>query len=140
MGSQSRDHLKICAAIHRSISLPILILKRPYKLCSYTRARFFGLVLHGEQSVSSAELRQASVKSPTKGELSSAYALLTVENQTKKPGPDYYFAQAFYTMWFFWSESFLMCHVYKGVLVFSHAHIQTHSFAWFMARITNKEF
>ena len=50
-------------------------------------ARFFCLVLHGEQSVSSAELRQASVKSPTKGELSSAYALLTVENQTKKPGP-----------------------------------------------------
>ena len=50
-------------------------------------ARFFCLVLHGEQSVSSAELRQASVKSPTKGELSSAYALLTVENQTEKPGP-----------------------------------------------------
>ena len=34
-----------------------------------------------------AKERQASVKSPTKGELSSAYALLTVENQTKKPGP-----------------------------------------------------
>ena len=34
-----------------------------------------------------AELRQASVKSPAKGELSSAYALLTEENQTNKACP-----------------------------------------------------
>ena len=32
-----------------------------------------------------AELRQASVKSPANGQVSSAYALLTVENQTKNP-------------------------------------------------------
>ena len=65
-------------------------------LLSYTRTKYCTpysvmesravccLVFHREQSVSSAELRQASVKSPAKGELSLAYALLAEENQTKK--------------------------------------------------------
>ena len=52
-----------------------------------TWAWFFCLVFHREQTVSWAELRQASVKSPARVELSLAYSLLTVENQTKKPGP-----------------------------------------------------
>ena len=47
----------------------------------------FCLVFHREQTVSWAELRQASVKSPARVELSLAYSLLTVENQTKKTGP-----------------------------------------------------
>ena len=54
-----------------------------------TRAWFFCLVFHREQTVSWAELRQASVKSPATVELSLAYSLLTVENHTKKPGPGY---------------------------------------------------
>ena len=55
--------------------------------CFSTWAWFFCLVFHREQTVSWAELRQASVKSPARVELSLAYSLLTVENQTKKPGP-----------------------------------------------------
>ena len=63
-----------------------------------TWAWFFCLVFHREQTVSWAELRQASVKSPARVELSLAYSLLTVENQTKKPGPDVSL------VWFTWWE------------------------------------
>ena len=44
-------------------------------------------VLVFRKSVRLAELRQASAKSPAKGELSSAYALLTVEKTNQKTGP-----------------------------------------------------
>ena len=43
-----------------------------------------GFLLWAERKLSWAELRQASVKGPAKGELSSAYASPTVENQTQK--------------------------------------------------------
>ena len=42
----------------------------------------WSVVFHREQSVSWAELRQASVKSPAEGELSSAYTVTNADNVT----------------------------------------------------------
>ena len=51
--------------------------------CQVDPDPFSCLVFHREHRVRWAELRQASIKSPANGELSLAYALLTVENQPK---------------------------------------------------------
>ena len=128
-GSQSGSlpfQISANTVIHRSILLPILILNWIYSLSSYTRAWFFCLVFHREQTVSWAELRQVSVKSPARVELSLAYSLLTVENQTKKPGPDHHFAQPSSTISIWHLCSYFHPCVYTLVAtVSSHAHIHT---------------